>query len=35
VRQDVTLFNKVQLQFALRGVTDQQAADLLEAFKAR
>ncbi len=35
VRSDVTVFNSVRLHFGLRGVTDEQAADLLQGFKAR
>ena len=35
VRPDVTVFNAVQLQFTLRGVTTNQANDLVERFKRR
>jgi uncharacterized OsmC-like protein len=35
VRQDVTVFNAVQLDFELSGVTQSQAADLIERFKGR
>ncbi len=35
VRPDFTLFNAVRLQFRLRGVTDEQGARLLAAFKSR
>ncbi len=35
VRPDVTVFNSVRLHFGLRGVTDEQAANLLQGFKAR
>ncbi len=35
VRQDVTVFNAVSLRFALTGVTQSQAEDLIERFKAR
>ena len=35
VRPDVTLFNEVRLRFAIRGVTRDQAADLVERFKKR
>lgn len=35
VRPDVTLFNSVRLQFAMMGVTDQQAQQLVERFKGR
>jgi organic hydroperoxide reductase OsmC/OhrA len=35
VRQDLTLFNAVTLEFALRGVTQSQAEDLIARFKAR
>jgi uncharacterized OsmC-like protein len=35
VRSDVTVFNSVTLRFALRGVGDEDAAALVEAFKAR
>jgi len=32
-RPDVTLFNSVELHFRMRGVTDKQARQLVEAFK--
>ena len=35
VRQDVTVFNAVTLRFELKGVTQSQAEDLIERFKAR
>src|SRR5438105_11673927 len=35
VRPDVTLFNAVQLHFSLKGVTDVQGQQLVEAFKRR
>lgn len=35
VRQDVSLFNSVQLQFHLKGVTGEQGAQLIAAFKGR
>jgi uncharacterized OsmC-like protein len=35
VRQDVTVFNSVRLSLALRGVNEDQARRLVEAFKAR
>ncbi len=35
VRPDLTLFNAVRLQFYLQGVTDEQGALLIAAFKAR
>ena len=35
VRQDVTVFNSVALHFRLAGVSDAQAADLVERFKRR
>lgn len=35
VRQDVTVFNAVSLRFALTGITQSQAEDLIERFKAR
>jgi organic hydroperoxide reductase OsmC/OhrA len=35
VRQDVTVFNAVTLRFQLAGVTQAQATDLIERFKAR
>jgi uncharacterized OsmC-like protein len=35
VRPDVTLFNSVRLQFRMRGVNDQEAAQLVEKFKGR
>ena len=35
VRPDVTLFNRVQLRFAVRGVTREQAHDLVDRFKKR
>ncbi len=34
VRPDVTVFNSVRLHFGVRGVTDEQAADLVQGFKA-
>jgi uncharacterized OsmC-like protein len=35
VREDLTLFNRVRLQFELRGVSESQGADLVERFKRR
>jgi organic hydroperoxide reductase OsmC/OhrA len=35
VRPDVTLFNSVALRFRLTGVTQSQAVDLIDRFKAR
>jgi uncharacterized OsmC-like protein len=35
VRPDVTLFNAVQLHFHLKGVTEEQGSQLVEAFKRR
>jgi uncharacterized OsmC-like protein len=35
VRPDVTLFNRVRLRFAFQGVTDEQAAVLVDRFKQR
>jgi uncharacterized OsmC-like protein len=35
VRPDVTVFNSVQLQFSLNGVTQLQGTDLVERFKRR
>jgi uncharacterized OsmC-like protein len=35
VRQDVSLFNSVRLQFQLSGVTDANAKELVDRFKAR
>src|SRR5262249_6432923 len=35
VRPDVSLFNSVRLDFQMRGVNDQQARQLLDAFKGR
>lgn len=35
VRPDVSLFNAVRLQFQMKGVTDQQAKQLVETFKGR
>jgi organic hydroperoxide reductase OsmC/OhrA len=35
VRQDLTVFNAVTLSFQLAGVTQAQAVDLIERFKAR
>src|SRR5215510_12488949 len=35
VRPDVSLFNSVRLQFQLSGVTDTNAKELVEKFKAR
>jgi uncharacterized OsmC-like protein len=35
VRQDVTVFNAVNLRFRLEGVTQVQATDLVERFKRR
>src|SRR5437016_4286587 len=34
-RQDYTVFNRVQLQFHLMGVTDEHGTQLIEAFKGR
>jgi uncharacterized OsmC-like protein len=35
VRPDFTLFNKVLLRFAVTGVTQEQAVDLVDRFKKR
>ena len=35
VRPDVSLFNSVRLSFRMKGVTDQQGRQLVEAFKGR
>jgi uncharacterized OsmC-like protein len=35
VRPDVALFNSVRLEFTLEGVTDEQGAELVAAFKGR
>lgn len=35
VRPDVTLFNSVQLEFRMTGISDQQARQLVESFKGR
>jgi len=35
VRPDVTLFNSVSLRFAMKGVTDSEAKQLVEKFKGR
>jgi uncharacterized OsmC-like protein len=35
VRPDVSLFNSVHLHFQMKGVTDQQAKQLVEIFKGR
>ncbi len=35
VRPDVSLFNAVRLHFHLKGVTQEQGAQLIEAFKRR
>lgn len=35
VRPDVSLFNSVHLEFRMRGVSDQQARQLVESFKGR
>jgi uncharacterized OsmC-like protein len=35
VRPDVTLFNEVRLRFSIRGVSREQANDLVERFKKR
>ena len=35
VRPDVTLFNQVRLQFYMKGVSEEQSAELIEAFKGR
>lgn len=35
VRPDVTVFNRVRMEFQLRGVTEEQAQQLVEAFRAR
>ena len=35
VRPDVTLFNEVRLRFSVRGVSREQASDLVERFKKR
>jgi len=35
VRSDVSLFNSVRLKFQMKGVTDESAKQLVEAFKGR
>jgi uncharacterized OsmC-like protein len=35
VRKDVSVFNSVRLQFHLKGVTDEQGAQLIALFKGR
>ena len=35
VRSDVTLFNRVRLQFHLQGVTEEQGARLIDTFRRR
>ncbi len=35
VRPDVTVFNRVRVQFLMRGVSEEQGAELIEAFKGR
>ena len=35
IRSDVTVFSAVRLHFTLRGVGDEEAATLVEAFKGR
>ena len=35
VRPDVSLFNSVRLHFQMKGVSDQQAKQLVETFKGR
>jgi uncharacterized OsmC-like protein len=35
VRSDVSLFNSVRLQLRMKGVTEQQGRQLVEAFKGR
>lgn len=35
VRKDVSLFNTIQIKFYFRGVTEGQAAQLVEGFKGR
>lgn len=35
VRSDLTLFNSLRLRFLLKGVTEEQGAQLVEAFKGR
>ena len=35
VRRDVSVFNSVHVRFHLKGVTQAQAADLVERFRAR
>ena len=35
VRSDVTVFNSVNVQFQMRGVSDQDAKNLVEKFKGR
>ncbi len=35
VRPDVSLFNSVRLNFRMKGVTEQQGRQLVEAFKGR
>ena len=35
VPSDLTLFNSIRLQFRLKGVTDEQAAELIAAFQKR
>ena len=35
VRPDVSLFNSVRLEFRMKGITDQNARQLVETFKGR
>jgi hypothetical protein len=35
VRSDISLFNSVNLRFHMRGVTDDEAGQLVEKFKGR
>jgi hypothetical protein len=35
VRQDLTVFNAVQLRFRLAGVSQSEAEDLIDRFKGR
>jgi hypothetical protein len=35
VRPDLTVFNTVRLQFHLKGLTEAQGSQLVEAFKRR
>lgn len=35
VREDLAVFNSIRLDFALEGVSEREAAELVEAFKGR